>query len=317
MSLLRSAAKRTIRCLPEPVSRALLRAGIRMLPSAERAILAAAYHVPCGSPLITTTADGFAMELHLDDGIDRRVYYTGHYEAPTEALFRKLLPGAKCFVDIGANNGFFAILAATQMNDAGRVFAFEPFPATYSRLQRNVQVAGVRSVEALNIALSNATERRSMFARPGALGYTTFAGQENIANRAAAANVSATIDESVECDTFDRVWAKYGEGKVDLVKMDIEGAELLVLEGMPQALRDRLFTHLFLEVHPRQIRELGGEPHRVAELLMQRGYRLLERRDGRLDDLDAEAFFASDVGHRFILATQDESLRGLVLPSGF
>jgi FkbM family methyltransferase len=267
--------------------------------------------------LVANTADGFAMELHLDDGIDRRIYYTGHYEAPTEALFRKLLPGAKCFVDIGANNGFFAILAARQMNDAGRVFAFEPFPATFARLQRNLQVARVQSVEARPIALSNATERRSMFARVGALGYTTFAGQEDTAHDKAAETATATIDESVECDTFDRVWAKCGEGRVDLVKMDIEGAELLVLEGMAQALRDRLFRHMFLEVHPRQIRDLGGEPRRVAELLAEQGYRLLERRNGRLDDLDTDAFFASNVGHRFILATQDDSLRGMVLPAGF
>jgi hypothetical protein len=99
--------------------------------------------------------------------------------------------------------------------------------------------------------------------------------------------------------------------------MDIEGAELLVLEGMTDTLGARLFKHLFVEVHPRQIRTLGGEPRRVAGLLIEHGYRLFERRDGRLADVDVEAFFASNVGHRFILATQDESLRGLAVPEGF
>jgi FkbM family methyltransferase len=312
MSLLRSAAKRTIHLLPEALARPLLRMGMRMLPRAQRAFLAAAHHVPYARPLVAKTAGGFRMELHLRDGIDRRIYYTGHYEAPTEALFRRLLPGAKCFVDIGANNGFFAIFAASLMNDTGRVVAFEPFPETFARLRRNVEVAGVKSVTPVDVALSNVTERRSMFARESALGYTTFAETD----RAKTQGV-VTIEETVECATFDSMWTELGGGKIDLVKMDIEGAELLVLDGMTESLTNRLFTHLFIEVHPKQIRALGGEPTRVAELLAEHGYRLLERREGRLVDLDAEVFFASDVGHRFILATRDDSLWGTVLPKGF
>lgn len=317
MSLLRSVAKRTIRCLPESLSRPLLRTGARMFPGAERAFLTAAFHVPYARPIVAKTAAGFAMDLHLDDGIDRRIYYTGHYEAPTEELFRRLLPGAKCFVDVGANNGFFAIFAATLMNDRGRVFAFEPFPETFARLSRNVQVAGVKSVTPIRVALSNATENRSMFARSGALGYTTFAGGESIVADDSSGGAAASVRETVACDTFDRVWGEHCGGHVDLLKMDIEGAELLVLDGMTQTLGERLFSHLFVEVHPKQIRTLGGEPRRVAELLAERGYTLLERRDGRLADLDVDAFFASSVGHRFILATQDASLRGMTLPTGF
>lgn len=310
MSLLRSAAKRTIQCLPESLSRPLLRTGIRILPSAQRAFLEAAHYVPYAQPLVSKTAGGFRMELHLRDGIDRLIYYTGHYEMPTEALFRRLLPGARCFVDIGANNGFFALFAASLMNDAGRVVAFEPFPETFARLQRNVEVAGIRSVTPVNVALSNVTERRSMFARDSALGYTTFAHTEKT-------NEMTMVEQTVQCATFDLTWAELGGGKIDLIKMDIEGAELLVLDGMQEAVKNQLFTHMFVEVHPKQIRALGGHPPRVAEMLSQNGYRLLERRDGRLADLDANAFFANDVGHRFILATQDESLRGMVLPTGF
>lgn len=306
MSFVRSAAKQFIRCLPESMARGLLRTGARWLPAAERTFLAAAHHVRYARPILAETADGFRMELHLDDGIDRRIYYTGHYEAPTEALFRRLLPGAACFVDIGANNGFFAILAATLM-DAGRAFAFEPFPATYRRLKRNIAVSGATGITPMPIALSNVVERRPMFSKAATLGVTSFADTE----RAHAGS------EIVECDTFDNVWSREGIGKIDLIKMDIEGAELLVLEGMRETLREQRFTHLFVEVHPSQIRALGGEPTRIAELLTSHGYLLFERGEGKLVDVDVEAFFASDVGHRFILATKDASLRGCSVPMGF
>jgi FkbM family methyltransferase len=307
MSVLRSAAKSVIRCLPEAVARNLLRTGVAWLPGAESAFLAAAHHVRYARPIVARTADGFAMELHLDDRIDRRIYYTGHYEAPTEVLLRRLLPGAKRFVDIGANNGFFAILAAQLMGDGNEVLAFEPFSATYERLQRNIEVSAAHGITPLKIALSNVTERRPMFSRAGTLGLSTFAARAE----------NGHGDETVECDTFDNVWARHGGGPIDLVKMDIEGAELLVLEGMPRALEAKLFRHLFVEVHPTQIRDLGGEPRRVADLLSASGYRLFERQGGKLVDLDAASFFASSVGHRFILATQDESLRGFAVPEGF
>ncbi|MEX2187142.1 MAG: FkbM family methyltransferase [Pirellulales bacterium] len=307
MSVIRSAAKQIVRILPEPVARGLLRTGIRTIPRAERTFLAAAHHVKYARPLVDKTSAGFAMELHLDDRIDRRIYYTGHYEVPTEALFRRLLPGAKCFVDIGANNGFFSLLAATLMGDDGRVFAFEPFSATYARLLRNIEVSGTSGVTPIKIALSNVAQRREMVRTQGTLGLSAFASGEN----------EAAADESVECDTFDNFWARQRGGQIDLVKMDIEGAELLVLEGMSRSLSERIFEHLFVEVHPNQIRSLGGDPRSVADILTANGYHLFERRDGRLADVDIDAFFASDVGHRFILATRDESLRGFAVPRGF
>ncbi len=307
MSVLKTAAKGVIRCLPESVARCVLRSGVRIFPQAEKALLAAAHHVHYARPIVASAADGFSLELHLADKIDRRIYYTGHYERPTEVLFKRLLPGAKCFVDIGANNGYFVILAATLMGPGSRALAFEPFSATFARLERNIQVSGVQGIATFKVALSNVTENRTMFSEQSTLGMSTFAASDR----------TQGASETVACDTFDNVWANQDGGTIDLVKMDIEGAELLVLEGMTDTLRQRNFRNMFIEVHPKQIRGLGGEPRRVAEMLAGSGYLLLERRAGKLVDLDVEAFFASSVGHRFIVATQDESLRGFAVPEGF
>jgi hypothetical protein len=120
----------------------------------------------------------------------------------------------------------------------------------------------------------------------------------------------------VSCDTLDRV-----AGDLDLqaafVKIDVEGAELRVMHGMTTLLARRSCSNILIEMHPSQIRELGGRPDDVPRLLERCGYRLLTSVGDSLVEFDSRDFFASDSGHRFVLATLDGDWLGFKVPIGF
>ena len=97
------------------------------------------------------------LQLHdeRDRFVSRRIREDGIWEPfETSLVLASLSPGA-VFVDVGANIGYFTVLAADRVGDSGAVFAFEPDPENFSLLQANLKLNGVRrQVEAVRAALS-------------------------------------------------------------------------------------------------------------------------------------------------------------------
>ncbi|MEX0641551.1 MAG: FkbM family methyltransferase [Pirellulales bacterium] len=308
-SALRRFAKSTVRRVPAPMARWAIRQGLAILPRQESLFLGLACQFPSREPQPVVTRAGFRMRLHLDDSIERRIFYTGRYERATEAIMRRVLTGQECFVDVGANSGYFSLLAAKLLAHRGKVYAFEPFPLTRTRLEENIRENGQDDrIVVFPVALAAARESRTLFTCSGNLGMTSFSTSDRS---------HAPAGEEVQCDALDAVWDEIGNPRVDLLKMDVEGAEWLIFPGMRRVLAEQLCRHLLIEIHPRQIRELGGQPRAILDALVEAGYRLWGPSAGRLQPLDAEQFLSSDRGHRFIMATLDDALAGMDVPEGF
>lgn len=133
-------------------------------------------------------------------------------------------PGQVVF-DVGGQQGVFAVLAAKAVGPAGRVVSVEPAPANFARLTGNLSRNGLANAVAVNAALGEA---------PGRAELTLSAW--NSGGHSLTARGGPTV--TVEVDTLDRLAARLGLTP-DLVKVDVEGAELSVLRGGLETLRAR------------------------------------------------------------------------------
>src|SRR5207249_1739199 len=161
-----------------------------------------------------------------------------------------------CFYDVGANIGYYSLLLRHNFR---RVYAVEPVPRNVRQLKRRLSVRFVRNVIAVPVALSD---------RNGKATFYVNTDQKNILNNFSASSlferfefrscdqgsdrIYAGSPISVETMTFDTLLS---EPTADLVKIDVEGAEFLVLEGMRESLAKRRVRNILVELHNRDRKE--------------------------------------------------------------
>ena len=99
---------------------------------------------------------GFRMKLDLADPEQLKVYFYGHYHERYEAdLVQRLLTGDDVFWDVGANVGYFTLVAATALNNRGQIVAFEPGKNAYARLTDNLALNPYRNIQTFAVAVSD------------------------------------------------------------------------------------------------------------------------------------------------------------------
>jgi len=198
--------------------------------------------------------------------IQRNIYFLGYYEVRETRLLNQLLQPGDTFVDVGANIGWYTLLAANQVGPTGRVFAFEPSRVVFGHLVDNVRLSGYTCVVAERLALAD---------RAGVVQLRVAAGRSpgtgSILQTEAAVN-DAT--EEVETIRFDDYFRANQLESARLVKIDVEGAELMVLRGMREALERRAIQYLIIEVADSRLRSVGDSSRELLEMLQGYGYTL-------------------------------------------
>lgn len=204
---------------------------------------------------VTSDVLGFQMELDPTECVDAMLLFSPQLYDPDEVAFiRERVREGDVFVDVGANIGFYALLAAGLVGEGGRVLAVEADPANYGCLVGNLERNGVGSVTAVQVGVSDRQEvlRLSLHER-GNKGGHSFAS-------AGGGGVE------VRCDTLCRILGRAGVGRVDFMKLDIEGFEHRVLSEF-FATCDRGLLPTYLQYEHTHLS--GGE---LADLVDMHGY---------------------------------------------
>jgi len=215
---------------------------------------------------------GSRMYVDADDRGLGQALLLGVFEPFQTVLFTDSLRESATVVDVGANIGYYSLLAARRVGDRGRVFAMEPNPETYSMLLQNIKINDYRNVIPLQICVSNCRGKAQFHldrAIPGESALSLCGGQED---PDAIAVETSTLDEIL------------GDDGVDVLKIDVEGAEGLVLLGGQSLLR-RTQPTIFMEFVPRRLAKMGTRPGDVLAFLKGCGYSFLviNEKIGRLD----------------------------------
>jgi FkbM family methyltransferase len=202
----------------------------------------------------------------------------GVWEPGLTALVRKRLRPGGTFVDVGANVGYYTLLAAKLVGPSGRVIAFEPVPAVFELMRRGVEANGFRQgIYLEQKALSNKRGTLELYLSDTNRGDNSIVPTPGVSHL----NVPAlTLDEYL------------GTGHpVDFIKMDIEGGEGFALEGMQQTLRSNPGIDLAMEFSPWSLERAGYSPKHLLDVLADDGFvaHIINEDSGALSRVSSEA----------------------------
>jgi FkbM family methyltransferase len=238
--------------LPKPYSGYVRAVGVRVLSS---------------SPVQLETSWGRLLAPRRD-----HMFFRPIFDEPLEtAVVTRLLGAGMRVVDVGANRGWYTVLAARLVGPTGTVVAVEPDPVPLAQLRVNVEANGLSNVTIIDHAVGDEEgEFRFVTERESALSHLARDDADTGAR-----------DFRVRVQRLDDLVEDTRLGTVDFVKVDVEGAELAVLAGAPQLLTAPDRPVLLVEVEaehqsryesrPTDVPDILGEAYRCFHLCWQHG----------------------------------------------
>jgi FkbM family methyltransferase len=205
----------------------------------ERRKNALAQETPPPAPALVRLA-GQEFELHPSmKGLSENLALYGvHEPLGTSAYLRQLRPGDHV-IDIGANLGYFLLLAGRAVGPAGRLLGIEPVPANFEILQRNIRRSALANIELHPWAMGARSEHATFY-------------QSEVPNWGSLVQHEKLLPKSsytVEVKRLDDVVAALPDFRPAALRMDLDGGEQMVLEGAWETLRE-FRPALFIELHP-------------------------------------------------------------------
>jgi FkbM family methyltransferase len=218
---------------------------------------------------LEVTRQGLRWYLNPSDFVQSHLYWTAEYESwDVLQLSRWVHPGAVVF-DVGANFGYYSISLASVMQGNGKVFAFEPSKTTFRRLRTNIGLNHLESVvSAIPCGLSETSQ-------------VAYLDQVEEGNSGAAAVSPEAKGEAIQLDTLDHFCDANEIHRMDLIKIDVEGSELRVIEG-GRAMLTRHQPIIMVEFNSSALRGAGTSAGQLEELLQTLGYQLFATKRERL-----------------------------------
>lgn len=210
--------------------------------------------------------DGFVIAKRLDQSVPFLLWRHKCYEPALSTLFRQYLRPGDTFIDVGANVGYFTLLGSSCVGPSGHVHSFEPNPRVLDELKRNVALNQFDQVAINNIALSNCAGKVPLYIAP-----------EMDSGLSSMRRTSALLTETqtVPAITLDEYIESNGIGKIRAVKIDVEGAELLVLQGARTGLTGSFKPDFIaLEFVQQHLAFFGHSRNSVIDFLANLGYEL-------------------------------------------
>ena len=211
------------------------------------------------SKLIVKEVQGSKMYLDLNDfGLSKHLYFFSIREPECTRIMKQYIKKGMTIVELGANIGYYALMEAAIMKNKGKVYAIEPSPQNFAMLQKNISLNSYEPIiESYNIAVSNKSGKDKLF----------MSKEHNLCNM-----MESNASDYVEVQTSTLDDFLIDKKQPDIIRMDIEGFEYYVVDGMEKTLQNTKSCIMFIEVHPFQIFEKGLDYKKPLEKLFKYGF---------------------------------------------
>lgn len=216
---------------------------------------------------------GHKMVIDSLDNLYLDIFKT-HDEFETKFV-QKIIKKGDIVIDVGAHMGYYSLLFAKLVGKEGKVFAFEPDPKNFSRVERNVKLNNYTNIVLIQKAVSDKTGDATLYLGDLSGGNSIISTKNN---------QKKIPIETIKLDDFfeDKI-------KVDFVKLDAEGFEYSIIHGMKSILSQNKELVLLVEFFPTLIKKAGVDPIEYLKLLSVNGFKLYE-----LDEKDESVNILKD-----------------------
>ncbi len=212
------------------------------------------------------TRNGVKYELDISDYMEWLIFY-GIQAEPRSALYQLLKEGDVVF-DVGANIGEVTFGMSKRAGNLGMIYSFEPEPFIFSKISRNLSLNSFTNICLNNVALGD--KEQELFLK---------AQVEN--NRGGTRiNTNSNEGKKVKVSTIDLYVQQKELKKLDLIKIDVEGFEMRVLQGAQEVLQ-KFRPLLFIEVNDDNLKEQADSALSLIEFLFEMGYTKIEHSENK------------------------------------
>jgi FkbM family methyltransferase len=224
---------------------------------------------PSPTPFEMTWYDGLRVNVYLGNDLSKQLFIAGCYEPNEMAFLDTMLAPGMVFVDAGANEGLFTLLASRRVGKSGQVWSIEPSAREFGRLQGNVELNHLDNVRMVRKALAEFDGETELL-----VAQSEHAGQ-NTLGLFLYAEIQTAGKERVAVQTLDSLIEEHSLDRVDIVKLDVEGAEGRVLNGAHKLL-SRMRPVLLLECNEAALGHQGSSTNAMLALLRNYDYRFFD-----------------------------------------
>lgn len=212
---------------------------------------------------VVLTNFGSLTKLDLTQYLSAEIFLFGSFEPHVLRLFELIasVSSTRIFFDVGANIGQHSLFAGSQLNAS--VYSFEPNPVVFKRLVENIVLNNLTScIQPYNLAIANVPTKIQIVVDSevnDGTAYIKMVDREHHEN-------------SLDATTLALFCREHNISHIDLLKIDVEGAELLVLKGADELLSESLARFIVIEVCETHLNRYFNSAAELISLLNQYGY---------------------------------------------
>jgi len=213
------------------------------------------------------TSFGARLDVHTADTVQRYIYFFGVWEPALTEYLRHSLSAGDVFIDIGANIGYYTLLAAQLVGPTGRVFAIEASPSIFRVLEHHVTENCASNVTTVHAAVYRERAEMPVFLHAADnRGGTTIVKQVALGRHTALEAIVPAMPLSDIVPPADIVRAR-------MIKIDVEGAEWPVVQGFIDLIPQLSgHTEIFVEVNAEALRDQGTTAEEFLQLFVAAGF---------------------------------------------
>jgi FkbM family methyltransferase len=200
--------------------------------------------------------------FYLDDYIKN---FSGEKQFLNEILMR--MNKQNIFWDVGANIGFYSIIASKEMNYINKIFAFEPEPKTFNILRKNIELNKVNNINALPVALGDISGEKLLYPSDSPnFGAHSFVQRTDFKTKKKGVRI--------KINTADKIIDELKIETPEVIKIDVEGAEILVLRGMKNIFKSEKLKTIFCEIHTNLLPLFNSSEEEVFQIFAKENFHL-------------------------------------------
>jgi FkbM family methyltransferase len=213
--------------------------------------------------LVATIIQNIKMKLSVNDWVQQNIFLNGYYEKNETDYWLRRTQNSTTVIDIGANVGYYSLLASKNIKpQTGVVYAFEPISKTFKRLTENIHLNKINNIQYFNQAISDENSFIQIH-----VGNDENWGMSSINEHE---HLSGVV-EKVKSETLDNFCKEHNIANIDLVKIDVEGAEFKVLKGMT-AVIEKFKPEVLIEILDQHLNKQNVSSTDIFNFFWERGY---------------------------------------------